>query len=199
MDTHTGLKGVSGSKAHHREQFHERRGETMYPRAAKWASSWRGRKGGGGCTLTCILNRHPYARICFTHTHTPSAEFTDAWFYREDVNRFRADLSRFATSSLRRMMDTLPLFGKTLDDLEAPALVGDGHVDPKTLWKGHVRLVAWKKGFLALVRRKIASYPAWKHGHYRRVCFPPGTEPGLSFPSYVCLGGPSCHWSSLQT
>jgi len=87
------------------------------------------------------------------------------------------------------MMDTLQLFGKTLDDLQAPELVGDGDIDPKTLWKEHVRLVAWEKGFLPLVRRKMASYPAPKKAHYHRVLFPPGTEPGLNFPTYIRLAG----------
>ena len=78
---------------------------------------------------------------------------------------------------------SLRLFGKTLDDLQAPELVGDGDIDPQTLWKEHVRLVSWEKGFLLLLQHKLASYPAWKYAHYRRVCFPPDTEPGLAFPS----------------
>ena len=59
-----------------------------------------------------------------------AAEFTDTWSYRDVVRRFRNDFTFFATSSLRRMMDTLQLFGKTLDDLQAPELVGDGDIDP---------------------------------------------------------------------
>lgn len=31
------------------------------------------------------------------------------------------------------MMDTPQLFGKTLDDLQAPELVGEGDIDPKKL------------------------------------------------------------------
>ena len=69
------------------------------------------------------------------------------------------------------MMDTLQLFGKTLHDIQAPELVG-GDIDLMTLWKEHVRLVAWEKGFLPLVRSKIASYPAPKEVHYHRVLFP---------------------------
>jgi hypothetical protein len=49
--------------------------------------------------------------------------------------------------------------------------------------------VAWEKGFLPLLQHKLASYPAWKYAHYRRVCFPPDTEPGLAFPSYIKKGG----------
>ena len=118
-----------------------------------------------------------------------ASEFTASWFYREVVNHIKDDLLFFATSSLHRMMDTLQLFGKTLDDLQAPELVGDGEIDPKTLWKEHVRLVAWEKGFLPLIRRKMASYPSSKEAHYRRVLFPQGTEAGLSFPTYVRLAG----------
>jgi hypothetical protein len=118
-----------------------------------------------------------------------AAEFTDTWFYQEVVRRFMGTFAHFATSSLRRMMDTLRLFDKTLDDLQAPELVGDGDIDPKILWKEHVRLVAWEKGFLPLLQHKLASYPAWKYAHYRRVCFPPDTEPGLAFPSYIRKGG----------
>ena len=50
-------------------------------------------------------------------------------------------------------------------DTGRPELVGDGDIDPKTLWKEHVRLVAWEKGFLPLVHRKMASYPAPKEAH----------------------------------
>jgi hypothetical protein len=39
------------------------------------------------------------------------------------------------------------------------------------------------------VRRKMASYPAPKEAHYRRVLFPPGTEAGLNFPVYIRLTG----------
>lgn len=74
------------------------------------------------------------------------------------MKRFRADFSAFVTSFLRRMMAMLQLFGNTLDDLQAPALAGDGDIDlgsevepAETLWKEHVRIVAWKKGFLPLV------------------------------------------------
>ena len=112
-----------------------------------------------------------------------AAEFTDTWFYREVVRRFRVTFTYFATSSLRRMMDTLQLFGKTLDDLQAPELVGDGDIDPKTLWKEHVRLVAWEKGFLPLLRRKMASYPAPGNMPTTAAsCFPPDTEPASASP-----------------
>ena len=75
-----------------------------------------------------------------------AGEFNDTWVYQEVVKRLREVFTYFATSSLRRTMDTLQLFGKTLDDLQALELVGDGDIDPKTLWKEHVRLVAWEKG-----------------------------------------------------
>lgn len=119
-----------------------------------------------------------------------AAEFTDTWFYQDVVRQSMPDFAAFATSSLYRLMTTLKLFGKTLDDLQVPETVGDGDTDPKTLWKEHVRLVAREKGFLPLVRRKLASYPAVEQAHYHRVLFPPSTQAGLSFPTYFRLAGP---------
>jgi hypothetical protein len=116
-------------------------------------------------------------------------EFSESWFYLHVVKRFPVEFNAYKSSSLCRLTATLQLFGATLDDLQAPVLVGEGDIDPKMLWKEHIRLVSWEKGFLPLVHSKLASYPTPQQAHYRRVCFPPATEAGLNFPSYIRLGG----------